>query len=154
MGLYFLAGKLSLLVIQLLAGRRQGFLATADFLAGRLQGLGPCLGGRRLAGQLGLAGLVLAQACLIVGSLAVILSLTRGQGRGACLVAGQPFLVASIGGLPLGLAGFKLAFGAGQGLGLSSQCLAGSLNVWQGVRILAGLAQGLFLGGQGLLTGS
>ena len=66
---------------------------------------------------------------------------------------GQPFLVASIGGLPLGLACFKLAFGAGQGLGLSSQGLAGGLNIRQGVRILAGLAQGLFLGGQGLLTG-
>ncbi len=76
MGLGFLAGKFSLLVIQLLAGRSQGFLAAADFLAGRLQGLGACLGGCRLAVVLGLAGLVLAQAGLIVGSLAVILSLT------------------------------------------------------------------------------
>ena len=63
-------------------------------------------------------------------------------------------MVASIGGLPLGLAGFKLTLGAGQGLSLSSQGLAGGLNVWHGVRILAGLAQGIFLGGQGLLTGS
>ena len=154
LGLSFLAGKFSLLVIQLLAGRSQGFLATADFLAGRLQGLGACLGGCRLAVVLSLAGLVLGQSPLIVGSLAVILGLTAGQGRGASLIAGQPFLVAAIGGLPLGLAGFKLAFGAGQGLGLISQGLAGGLNVWQGVRILAGLAQGLFLGGQGLLPGS
>ena len=106
MGLRFLAGKFGLLVIQLLAGRSQGFLATADFLTGRLQGLGAGLGGRRLAVVLGLAGLILGQSPLIVGGLAVILSLTRGQGRGASLIAGQPFLVASIGSLPLGLAGF------------------------------------------------